>query len=213
MLLKETNRQDARKAKSGSELAGTHVISSWRSLRLGGFLLVALLAMFAATLRAADTDTPADTMALLGKPAPELSMPTLDDQHVKLSEQKGKVVVIDFWATWCIPCREVLPHLQKLHDDPALKEKGLVIWAVDAISKNETKPKVQKYIEQNKYTFTVPLDVDEKARKAYVVVPYPTTVVVGRDGIVKAVFPGYENEEDIKKLDEAILKALAEPAP
>jgi thiol-disulfide isomerase/thioredoxin len=137
-------------------------------------------------------------------------MSTLDGKSVKLSDEKGHVVIVDFWATWCIPCRQVLPHLQKYQDDKDLAAKGLKVWAVDVVSKNETKPKVQKFVDENKYTFTVPLDEDSKARESYLISTYPTTVVIGRDGKVRNVFMGYENPDDLKKLDEAVEAALKE---
>src|SRR3954451_4215409 len=72
-----------------------------------------------------------DTTTLMGKPAPEFSLATLDKHEVKLADAKGKVVMLDFWATWCPPCRASLPHVQKLATDEALHKKGLVVWVVN----------------------------------------------------------------------------------
>lgn len=146
-----------------------------------------------------------DTTGFEGKPAPDFALTTLDGKDVKLSDMKGKVVLVDFWATWCPPCRKSLPHLQKVSADKALADKGLVVWAVNA---QEEKAKVEKFMTDNKYTFHVPMDPG-KAMKEYKVQGIPTTIVVGRDGKVKNVFVGFGDGSE-KPIDDAVNAALAE---
>ena len=153
-----------------------------------------------------------DSKPVEGQPAPAISMQTLDGKTVTLADAKGSVVVVDFWATWCIPCREVLAHLQKLQDDKELVDKGLKIWAVDAISKVETKEKVKNFVEEKKFTFTIALDQDSKGREAYHVQEWPTTAVIGRDGKLFKLFEGYKDEQDTRALEAAIREALQAPA-
>src|SRR6266567_6324367 len=100
---------------------------------LAGLVLGLLFAP--STSRAAD-----DTNALVGKQAPDFALKTLDDKDVKLSDLKGNVVVLDFWATWCPPCRKSLPHLNKVANDKELADKGLKVFAVNC---RETKDKVK----------------------------------------------------------------------
>ncbi len=150
-------------------------------------------------------DNKKDTKSLEGQPAPDFTMQTLDGKTVKLSDQKGSVVLMDFWATWCPPCRKSLPHIQKLSEDKALAEKGLKVWAINA---HEDKAKVQDFITSNKFTFTVPLDADGTAMKKYLSHVIPTTVLVGRDGTIKNVFIGYSGEESDKEMESAIEAAL-----
>src|SRR5437867_2798145 len=69
-----------------------------------------------------------DTMSLQGKAAPDLSLKTLDGQDFKLSELKGSVVLMDYWATWCPPCRESLPHINAISQDKELTGKGLKVF-------------------------------------------------------------------------------------
>lgn len=147
-----------------------------------------------------------DPTALKGKAAPDFSLATFAGQNVKLSDQKGKVVVVDFWATWCPPCRKSLPHIQAMSADQELAGKGLVVWAVNA---RETKDIVGAFMKSNNFTFTVPMDADGKAMAEYMVSGIPTTVVVGRDGNVKDVFVGF-GDGSAKLIDDAVKAALGE---
>ncbi len=143
---------------------------------------------------------------LVGKDAPDIELPTLDGGKVKLSEQKGKVVVIDFWATWCPPCIKALPHLQKMAENKEWADKGVLIWGLNA---GEAKPKVEAFMKKNNYSFSVPMDASNASLKAYGIEGIPTQLVVGKDGKVAYVAVGYSGEAGAKKLDEEVEKALA----
>ena len=147
-----------------------------------------------------------DTRSLEGKAAPGITLKTTTDGSFDLAGEKGKVVLLDFWATWCPPCRESLPHLQKIHDDTALKEKGLKVVAVNA---GEDKETAKGYCDKNKLTFPVALDIEDAVGKSYLVHGIPTTVVVGRDQKVKKVFVGFGPgmEEQVRKAVEDALAA------
>jgi thiol-disulfide isomerase/thioredoxin len=145
---------------------------------------------------------------LVGKAAPDISLTTVDNKPVVLADQKGKVVVVDFWATWCGPCRMSLPHVQKLSADADRAAKGLVVWAVND---REDAPTAAKFLADSKYNFTVPMDAKGTAMDAYGVHGIPTTVIIGRDGIVKNVFVGY-SEEVGPQIDAAVDAALSDAA-
>ncbi|GIW76772.1 MAG: hypothetical protein KatS3mg104_1835 [Phycisphaerae bacterium] len=164
-----------------------------------GFAFVILMVLVASS-RAGVED-------LKGKVAPDFELTTLDGKTVKLSDQKGKVVLLDFWATWCPPCVAALPHVQKLAADQELAEKGLVVWAVNA---GEQKARIESFVKKNNYTFTVPVDSHTTTLKAYGIEGIPTQIVVGRDGTIVHVGVGFSGEEGNKKLDEVIKSALAQ---
>src|SRR5665213_1857245 len=142
--------------------------------------------------------------ALVGKLAPDFNLTGLDGKDVKLSSLKGKVVVLDLWATWCPPCRLSLPHLDKLYQ--AKKADGLQVFAVD---QQEPKEKVKDFVEKTKLTVPVLLDTQGDVGQKYMANAIPETIIVGKDGKVKKVFIGFSAEstpEEMKKIVEKEMK-------
>src|SRR5271157_781502 len=105
----------------------------------------------------------------VGKLAGDFTLPDLDGREVTLSNLRGKVVLLDFWGTWCGPCREALPGIEMLHR--GLKEKGLVVLGVD----NEPAETARQYMAKQGYTFPTLVDAKEIAGKLFHVGGYPTT--------------------------------------
>jgi len=148
----------------------------------------------------------ANVELLIGKPAPEISLKTVDGKDVKLSDLKGKVVLVDFWATWCPPCRASLPNINKIANDKTLAAKGLTVWAVNL---DETADKITPFTKQNNYTFTVPIDVGGQVAERYKIEGIPSTMVIGKDGTIKFAVEGFAGEDTEKQISDAIDKALA----
>ena len=123
---------------------------------------------------------------------------TLEGKSVSPVEH-GKVVILDFWATWCGPCRKGLPQLNHFYDEK--KDTGLRVFAIN-IDDPDTRADVPKSIADLKLTLPVLLDKNGDAAKAYKVQPIPMTVVIGKDGIVKRVFIGLRpgGEDDLRKV-------------
>jgi cytochrome c biogenesis protein CcmG/thiol:disulfide interchange protein DsbE len=141
--------------------------------------------------------------ALVGKPAPAFATKDLQGGDVSLAALKGNVVVLDFWATWCPPCRESLPPLSQLEKDMA--PKGVKVFAVN---QGESKDVARKFITEQKLTVPVLLDESQKIGEAYKVEGIPQTVVIGKDGKVQKVFVGFGPTSE-QELREAIQSAMS----
>lgn len=135
---------------------------------------------------------------------------TLKDINSKtfhLDDYLGKkVIVMSFWATWCIPCQHEMPNLEKLHKK--YKKDDLLVIAL-SIDKSNTLSRVKPYIKRHRYTFTVLLDKKSQVLNLFnpkVVVPF--TIVVGMDKKVKYQHEGYQigDEVELEKLVKKLLK-------
>lgn len=149
-----------------------------------------------------EEQSPAD--ALVGKNAPDFKLPGLDGKTVALADLKGKVVVLDMWATWCPPCRASLPHLDEFYQ--ANKAAGVQVFAVNQA---EEKDKVQAFVEKTKLVVPVLLDADGKVGESYKANAIPETVVIAKDGKVAKVFVGFDpnsTPEELHKVVDAELK-------
>jgi thiol-disulfide isomerase/thioredoxin len=151
--------------------------------------------------------------ALVGQPAPQFTATTLDGQKVNLADEKGNVVLMDFWATWCGPCRKSLPHVQAMSTDPELRSRGLKVWAVNCTRLGkETEEKARDYVKNEGFTFTVPLDAEGLATKNFGINLIPVTLIVGRDGVVRDMIVGF-GEQTPEKIRQAVQSALDQPPP
>ena len=109
--------------------------------------------------------------------ARDFSLPTTGGETLSLSQLKGKVVFLNFWATWCGPCRMEMPSMEALYK--RYKDEGLEILAVNCM---ETRQEVAAFMEENALTFTAALDEDGKINGTYGVQAIPTSYLIDRDG-------------------------------
>ena len=140
-----------------------------------------------------------------GEAAPSFSLRDISGKQVSLEDHKGKVVLINFWATWCGPCQTEMPHLQKMYVD--LEEKGFVVLSI-SVDDARNASKVKPLIKRNGYTFPVLLDKDSSVVNQYnpeSVLPY--NVLIDKEGNVvwrKASYAPGEEVELRHKVEEAL---------
>jgi peroxiredoxin len=107
----------------------------------------------------------------------DFTLSDLSGKKVSLSQYRGKLVFLNFWATWCPPCRAEMPAMERLYQK--LKGQGLVVLAVDL---QEDAKSVQKFVDEHKLTFPILLDSDGRVGATYGARSIPTTYIIGRDG-------------------------------
>ena len=155
-----------------------------------------------AGLRRMDTLMEAMTLGE-GDPAPDFTLETLDGEPVTLKDLRGSMVVLDFWATWCGPCRMGLPRLEQFHVWAAKEGLPVKVLPVDMIERVKTdkakREVVARYWKSQKFTMPTLMDYDTAVAKAYDVGSIPHRVVIGPDGVIVEVEVGFNPK---LKLDE-----------
>ena len=123
--------------------------------------------------------------AQMGQLAPDFSLPTLGGGETNLSDYAGQVVLVNFWATWCPPCKAEMPDINAYYE--ARQDDGLVVLAVNA---QEDAATVSSFIEATGFSFPVLLDSDGRVEQQYQVRSFPMTFVIDRDGRVVYIHNG-----------------------
>ncbi len=118
--------------------------------------------------------------------APDFTLKTLDGQEITLSQLKGKVVLLDFWATWCGPCRESIPHLIQLYND--YQGKGLELIGMD-VDKGDVET-VRKFVKSMDIPYPIVVASDDVARN-YRVNGIPTTILIDKEGNIRERIAGF----------------------
>jgi thiol-disulfide isomerase/thioredoxin len=140
---------------------------------------------------------------LIGKAAPAWTLKDPSGKEISLASLRGKVVVMDFWATWCGPCRLTMPAIEAVHK--AYKDKGVVIVGINSWERNPQD--AVKYMKDNGYTYALALDGDMVAAD-YKVEGIPTLVVVDKKGVVRRAEVGYKQslQADLSRVLDSLLR-------
>ena len=133
----------------------------------------------------------------VGNLAPDFQLQGLDGQTVSLSDFRGEPVLVNFWATWCGPCRSEMPFIQEIFDGGEWSDKGLTILAVDI---GESLYTVKEFLDSNMLSFPVLLDTKQDVALKYNIRALPTTFLIDKDGVIQGIkFGAFSSKEDIEK--------------
>ncbi|WP_050179651.1 thiol-disulfide oxidoreductase ResA [Domibacillus robiginosus] len=134
-----------------------------------------------------------------GDKAPDFVLTDLSGKQHQLSDYKGKGVFLNFWGTWCEPCKKEMPHMEKLSKE----YKGQV--EILAVNVGESEFQVKTFAEQYELTFPIPIDKGKEVQKAYNVNPLPVTFMISPEGeIVDIITGGLVKEEQVRALFEKV---------
>lgn len=144
------------------------------------------------------------------KTAPDFTLPTLEGNNYQLSKNFGKgPILINFWATWCIPCREEMKKLKEIYQ--TYEKDGLQILSI-SIDDPKTVSKVKSFINTNRYPFTVLLDTNNEVFQLYKGTNPPLSLLLDRNGKIVYEHTGYRKGDE-KKLEEKIAALIPQEQP
>ena len=135
--------------------------------------------------------------------APDFTVLDQNGNQVRLSDYKGKPVVLNFWATWCPPCRAEMPDIQKLYDTYDTEgDDALIVLGIAApnMGSEQSEEGIKKFLEDNGYTYPVVMDTTGEIFNAYGIFSFPTTFMIDRDGNVFGYASGQLSEDMMKSI-------------
>lgn len=140
----------------------------------------------------------------LGQVAPDFTLKSMSGVNYNLLEQRGNIIVINFWASWCGPCRKEMPVLQSFQDE--YEDLGISVWGINVEQENQAG---RDFLNDIKVEFPIFFDSNNAISAAYQVEAMPTTVLVDRNGKIRFVFRGYKAGYE-KKYAKAIKGLIRE---
>ncbi|MEM7079513.1 MAG: TlpA disulfide reductase family protein [Pseudomonadota bacterium] len=140
----------------------------------------------------------------ISESAPDFTLKELGGGNLRLEEYRGQVVLINFWASWCGPCRQEMPILDRLHQ--RYEDTGFAVLGVNV--EGEVAP-AQKIVDKTNVTFPVLIDEGQEVSEMYDLEAMPSTVVVDRDGVVRYMHRGYKPGDEAKYV-EVVKKLIRE---
>ena len=140
------------------------------------------------------------------KTAPDFTLPNSDEKQISLRQYRGKVVFLNFWATWCIPCREEMPALEQLHQ--TFQPQDLIVLAIDL---KEGAEQVKTFFQKHTLSFPALLDHNGSVFRDYSVTGMPTTYLIGRDGRLLA--RGVGGRDWTRAEGQELIRDLLKKAP
>lgn len=133
---------------------------------------------------------------------PDFTLRTKDGEEVSLSDYKGKIVVLNFWASWCPPCRLEMPEFQKLHDEFEQADEVVLLLLNQIDGSRETTKTGTSYLEKNKHTMINLFDQGMVGAGIFGIPGLPTTVVIDKDGYLSSYVVGATTKATVEKMIE-----------
>jgi peroxiredoxin len=180
-------------------------------MALGGAAVGLLLIALVWVLSGRNAQPALPPVGELNRPAPDFTLPGLDGQDVRLSDYRGKVVLVNFWGTWCEPCKEETPALQQSYQK--LRDQGLVIIGVDLRSQEgdgaEGVDNVRSFTERYGVTYPIALDVKGETARAFQIYPIPTSYFIDPNGTIRYVRVSTLTAEEVEVLFTKLRQATS----
>lgn len=137
-----------------------------------------------------------------GKPAPDFALTNLAGETAKLSDYNGKKVILNFWATWCPPCKAEMPHMQNFYENN--KENGIEVVTVNLTNMEKSRSDIEKFVKDYSLSFEVLLDEEGTIGMQYQAFTIPTSYIIDSNGIISKKIVGPMDEDMMINLTEGI---------
>ena len=173
-----------------------------RKVLLAAGIAVVVAVVLAYAFQRTGPGSSAGPAGLAGSPAQSFPAKRLDGAPGALADYRGRVVLVNLWASWCTPCREEMPDLERLYRDD--RGRGLVVLGVD---QGESADAAGTFVREHGVTFPVLLDEDQRYGRAYAAIGLPTSVVVDRNGRVSGGFDGALTLAQMREAVDPLLQA------
>jgi peroxiredoxin len=155
-----------------------------------------ILIIMGLTRSAAGDETSLKVAPKVGALAPPFELETPSGEKISLESFRGRPLILNFWATWCPPCRAEMPDLQAFYEHN--QDRGVVVIGIDQA---EDAKAVDKFLSEfePRITYPILLDKDKEVSRKYRLFGLPSSFFIDRDGIIRAVWPGFMNAEVIER--------------
>ena len=137
----------------------------------------------------------------LQEEAPDFTLKSLDGANLRLEEYRGQVVLINFWASWCGPCRQEMPLLDRLHH--RYEDTGFAVLGINVEGDADS---AREIVDKTAVTFPILIDAGQKVSELYSLEAMPSTIVVDRDGVIRYIHLGYKPGDEAKYVE--VVKSL-----